>query len=101
MSFLYPAFLVGALAVALPIVLHFLRHDVVPEVSFSAVRFLQQSPVARSRRRRLRDVLLLVARVTALVLLALAFARPFVRGTAATTAPIRVIAIDRSLSMSA
>ena len=32
MNFLYPAFLLGALAVAIPIVLHFLRRDVAPEV---------------------------------------------------------------------
>jgi hypothetical protein len=100
MSFLYPAFLIGALAVAIPIVLHFLRRDVAPEVPFSAVRLLQRSPIERSRRRRLRDILLLAARVVALLLLAAAFARPFAPGASATSA-VRLIAIDRSLSMSA
>ena len=43
MSFLYPAFLIGALAIAVPVVLHLLRRDVAPEVRFSAVRLLKKS----------------------------------------------------------
>jgi hypothetical protein len=99
-SFLYPAFLAGAVAVAIPIVLHFLRRDIAPEVPFSAVRLLRRSPVERSRRRRLRDLLLLAARVAALILLALAFARPYLAG-AAVSSSLRIVAIDRSLSMTA
>lgn len=98
MNFLYPAFLLGALAVAIPIVLHFLRRDVAPEVPFSAVRLLRRSPVARSRRRRLRDLLLLAARITALLLLAAAFARPYIAGGSGSST-LRIVAIDRSFSM--
>ena len=101
MAFLYPAFLVGALAIALPIALHLLRRDVAPEVRFSAVRLLKRSPVERSRRRRLRDLLLLAARVTALLLLATAFARPFAPGAASAMLPLRIVAVDRSYSMAA
>lgn len=101
MSFLYPAFLVGALAIAVPIILHLLRRDVAPEVRFSAVRLLKKSPVERSRRRRLRDLLLLAARVTALLLLAAAFARPFAPGAASAMLPLRIVAVDRSFSMAA
>jgi hypothetical protein len=100
MNFLYPAFLIGALAVAIPIALHFLRRDIAPEVPFSAVRLLHRSPVARSKRRRLRDLLLLAARVVALLLLAAAFARPYVAGAAGST-QVRLVAIDRSFSMGA
>lgn len=101
MRFLFPAFLLGALAVAIPIVLHLLRRDVAPELPFSAVRLLRASPVERSRRRRLRDLLLLAARVTALLLLAAAFARPFAAGAASAMLPLRIVAIDRSFSMAA
>ena len=100
MSFLYPAFLVGALAIAIPIALHLLRRDVAPEVPFSAVRLLQRSPVVRSKRRRLRDLLLLAARIAALLLLAAAFARPYVAGAAGSSS-VRIVAIDRSFSMGA
>jgi hypothetical protein len=99
MAFLYPAFLIGALAIAIPIVLHLLRRDVAPEVPFTAVRLLHRAPVERADRRRLRDLLLLAARVAALALLAAAFARPYVQGAA--PAAVRVVAIDRSYSMGA
>ncbi|MEO7157706.1 MAG: BatA domain-containing protein [Vicinamibacterales bacterium] len=101
MSFLYPAFLLGALAVAIPIVLHFLRRDVAPDLPFTAVRLLQNSPVERSRRRRLRELLLLAARVAALLLLATAFARPYASGAEAAAAGLRIVAVDRSFSMGA
>jgi hypothetical protein len=101
MNFLFPAFLLGGLAIAVPIILHLLRRDVAPEVRFSAVRLLKRSPVERSRRRRIRDLLLLAARVTALLLLATAFARPFAPGAALAMLPLRIVAIDRSFSMAA
>jgi hypothetical protein len=97
-SFLYPAFLIGSIAIALPIVLHLLRRDVAPEVPFTAVRLLRRSPVERPARRRLRELILLAARVLALLLLAAAFARPYVQGSTPST--VSVVAIDRSYSMS-
>src|SRR5436190_8040819 len=100
MNFLYPAFLLGGLAIAVPIVLHFLRRDIAPPVPFTAVRLLRKSPVARSKRWRLRDLLLLAARVVALLLLAAAFARPYVAG-AAGSSMLRIVAVDRSYSMNA
>jgi aerotolerance regulator-like protein/VWA domain-containing protein len=101
MNFLFPAFLLGGLAIAIPIVLHLLRRDVAPEVPFTAVRLLRKSPVERSRRRRLRDLLLLAARVVALLLLAAAFARPYSPRAEAAATGLRIVAIDRSFSMGA
>ena len=100
MNVLFPAFLIGGLAIAIPIALHFLRRDVAPEVPFSAVRLLHRSPIARSRRRRLRDLILLAARVSAILLLALAFARPYSAGAGASS-PVLIVAVDRSFSMGA
>lgn len=100
MSFLYPAFLIGAALVAIPVVLHLLRRDVAPELPFTAVRLLKKSPIERTKRRRLRDLLLLAARVAALLLLAGAFARPYLTADA-RSGSVRIIAIDRSYSMGA
>ena len=100
MGFLYPAFLLGALAIAVPVVLHLLRRDVAPEVPFSAVRLLRRTPIEQTRRRRLKDLLLLAARVAALALLAAAFARPYLKAAAGDT-PLHIVAVDRSYSMSA
>ena len=98
MSFLTPLYLAGAALIALPIVLHLLRRDVAPAVPFTAVNLLRGSPVDRSRHHRLRDLLLLAARVAALLLLAGSFARPYLAG-AAPTVRTTVVAVDRSFSM--
>src|SRR6476469_1162063 len=100
MSFITPWYLAGAALIALPIVLHLLRRDVAPPVPFTAVRLLRRSAVERSRRHRLRDLILLAARVCALLLLAGSFARPYLTGAGATGRGT-VVAIDRSFSMTA
>jgi hypothetical protein len=98
MSFLTPLYLAGAALIALPIILHLLRRDVAPPVPFTAVSLLRKSPVERSRQHRLRDLLLLAARVAALLLLAGSFARPYLAG-AAPVGRTTVVAVDRSFSM--
>ena len=101
LSFLYPAFLLGAAAVAVPILLHLLTHQTAPRLPFSSVRFLKQMPVEQSRR-RLRELLLLAIRMTALLLLALAFARPyFTSASGLDSGAITMVAVDTSYSMSA
>ena len=80
MSFLTPLYLAGAALIAIPIVLHLLRRDVAPPLAFTAVSLLRKTTVDRSRRHRLRDLLLLAARICALLLLAGSFARPYLAG---------------------
>ena len=82
-SFLSPLFLAGAAAAAVPIVLHLLKREPEPRVKFASVKLIKQAPVEHTDRRRLRELLLLALRVTALILLALAFARPFLASGAA------------------
>src|SRR4029079_12731070 len=98
MSFLTPLYLFGAALIALPVILHLLRRDVAPPVPFTAVSLLRKSPVDRSRRHRLRDLILLAARVCALLLLAASFARPY-PASAPSTSRMTVVAVDRSFSM--
>ncbi|RPJ81906.1 MAG: hypothetical protein EHM13_09735, partial [Acidobacteria bacterium] len=70
LGFLAPAFLLGALAAAIPIVLHLLRRRPDSVFAFSAVRLLRPAPRREARRRRLRNLLLLGLRVAVLLLLA-------------------------------
>ena len=57
---------------------------------------------ARRQRRHLRELILLALRVTALLLLAFAFARPyFADGAQCDEAPVTVVAVDTSMSVSA
>ena len=77
MSFLTPLYILGALAIAAPIVFHLIRRTPRGEVPFSSLMFLSPSPPRLTRRSRLDHWLLLLLRAAALCLLAFAFARPF------------------------
>jgi Aerotolerance regulator N-terminal/von Willebrand factor type A domain len=102
LTFLYPAFLIATAAVAIPVVLHLMRRRTHVVVDFPAVRLLKKAPVENQRRRRLRELLLLALRMIALALLAFAFARPYFQSaTSALPAPVTVVAVDTSLSLSA
>ena len=101
-SFLSPLFLAGAAAAAVPIVVHLLKREPDMRVKFAAVKLIRQAPVEHTDKRRLRELLLLTLRVTALVLLALAFARPFfATGAAVGSAGVTVVALDTSYSLAA
>ena len=104
MNFLTPLFLLGGLAVAAPIVFHLVRRATREKQIFSSLMFLLPSPPRLSRRHRLEHLLLLLLRCAALALLALGFARPFLRQapvddpTAAQPKRIAVL-VDTSASM--
>jgi len=101
-SFLAPVFLAGVAAAAIPIVLHLLKREPEARVQFAAVKLLKKAPVEHTQRRHLRELILLALRIAALVLLALAFARPFfASGAAAASTGVVVVALDTSFSMSA
>ncbi len=100
--FLSPFFLFAIAAAAIPVVLHLLKRDPEPRVKFAAVALLRRAPVERSSTRRLRQIVLLLLRVSALIALALAFARPFFPSPAAAVARhATIVALDTSYSLSA
>jgi hypothetical protein len=102
LSFLSPLFLAGAAAAAVPIVLHLLKREPEARVKFAAVKLIKHAPVEHTDKRRLRELLLLALRITALLLLAIAFARPFLAtGAAVGSTGATVVALDTSYSLSA
>lgn len=101
MGFLSPWFLAAAGLVALPVWLHLLRQYKRTPQPFSSVMFFERRVQSSVKHRRLRYLELLALRIALLVLLAAAFANPFVNRTSATGSrrTLAVIAIDRSFSM--
>ena len=104
MSLLAPLYIAGALAIALPILFHLIRRTPQGRQEFSSLMFLSPSPPRITKRSRIQNWLLLLLRATALAILALAFARPFLRQAAdasVTEARGRRVAIliDSSASM--
>jgi hypothetical protein len=104
LSFLNPLFLFGALAAAIPIIIHLFTRRRPREVRFPSLEFLSEVNQSEIRRLKLKQWLLLLLRVLAIAALALAMARPALRGNvgaqgrAATTI---VALVDQSGSMSA
>jgi hypothetical protein len=102
MSFLNPLLLIGALGIALPILAHLLNRHQVRHTDWAAMQFLNRSVRVRSRQIKLRDLLLLLLRCMALLLLVFALARPaWTKGSwfpGERRAGV-VIAIDSSFSM--
>ena len=103
MSFLVPAFLAGLAALAVPVLLHLRRRDKDTPQRFPSLMFLDRLPIRTADRRRITDWPLLLLRALALVLLVLAFARPFLPARAASAAAgsarTVVLLLDRSMSM--
>jgi len=79
MSFLAPLYMAGMAAVALPILFHMIRRTPKGKVPFSTLMFLEPSPPRVTRRSSIEHWLLLLLRAAAVILLAFAFSRPFLR----------------------
>src|SRR5580698_3813851 len=103
MGWLVPGFLLGALAVAVPVWLHLLKRSASQPKKFSSLMLFEPQRRSTTRRRRIDHWLLLLLRVAVLLVLAAAFAEPYVRGHLAGAAPAKllVLAVDTSASMRA
>ncbi|PQO28850.1 BatA domain-containing protein [Blastopirellula marina] len=104
MSVLSGIFLLGAAAIAAPILFHLIRRTPKAHYEFSSLMFLKPSPPKLTRRSRLDQWLLLLLRSLVILLLAIAFMRPYFRSEAQLSpedAPQRHVAIvvDQSASM--
>jgi len=103
MSFLAPLFLLGGLAVALPVVFHLIRRTTRERTPFSSLLLLRPTPPRLTRRSRIEHWLLLLLRAAVVCLLALAFARPFFRSQGGQPDPAagrrKLILVDTSASM--
>src|SRR2546429_2259686 len=104
MSFLAPAFFVGLAALAIPVIIHLIQRERKTIVEFPSLMFLRRIPYQSVRRRRIRHWLLLALRTAAVIMIVLAFARPFFRqgapaAAAGRRAPAGVGLLDQSASM--
>src|SRR4051794_40177300 len=104
MTFLSPWMLAGAAAVGVPIALHFFYKARYRRLPWAAMDFLKEAIEQTSRRLKFQEWILLALRCLAIILLALALARPGF-DTAVTAgrgeAIDAVFVIDTSYSMAA
>src|SRR5919201_5721603 len=99
MEFLSPAWLAAAVAVAVPLLIHLMRRRIGTRVDFPAVRYLVRAEREHSRKLRLRNFLLMLLRVAAVLAITLAAARPVLRARGSGHAPTALaLVLDHSLS---
>ncbi|MDE3128448.1 MAG: BatA domain-containing protein, partial [Gemmatimonadota bacterium] len=102
MSFLSPWLLALGAAAAVPLLLHLLRRRIGTRVEFPAARYLARAEREHSRTLRLRNLVLMVARVAAVLLVALAAARPAARWLGRGHGPTALaVVLDNSMSTTA
>src|SRR5437763_1788745 len=104
MSLLAPLFLLGGLAVGLPIIFHLIRRTTRERTPFSSLMFLRPSPPRLTRRSRLEHLVLLALRCLVIGLLAVGFSRPFLKKAMPSIEPSAgsrktVLLVDTSASM--
>lgn len=101
MTFTAPTFLIGLVAVAIPIVVHLFNFRRYRKVYFSNVDRLEELQNETRRQSTLRQLLIMAARILAIVFLVLAFARPVVSDSAMSVAGSKSVSlfVDNSFSM--
>lgn len=104
MSLLNPFFLIGSLALAIPILIHLVRREKSEIIPFSSLMFLLKVPKRSIRQQKIKNLLLMALRLLILALLVGAFARPYMTQAAKQTAGVNqnrgtVLLLDNSYSM--
>ena len=104
MGFFAPIFLLGALAIALPIWLHRLQTQSSDRQPFSSAMLLETTEERVHLQKKLKYLVLLALRIALLLMIALAFAKPFLSRPptllTAGAAGTHLIVVDTSVSMS-
>lgn len=103
MTFVYPSFLWALGAIAIPIIIHLFNFRTHKTVYFSNVAFLQSIEQESKAKNKLKEWLILLMRILAIVALVLAFAKPVLKSDAITIANCNSysVYVDNSFSMSA
>ena len=104
MVFLTPLLLLGLAALAIPVLVHLIHRERAQVVQFPSLMFLERVPFRSMRRQKIRNWPLFLVRCAALILLILAFARPFFTGSNAVAGALGggreiVLLLDQSYSM--
>ncbi|MBM4020048.1 MAG: VWA domain-containing protein [Planctomycetes bacterium] len=94
----------GAVAAAIPVIIHMIHTARAPEVPFPTLRFLKTAAEKTARRRRIENILLMILRMLLLAILAFALSRPFLSEAfglfAEQKSGAAVLVLDNSYSMS-
>jgi hypothetical protein len=103
-SLLAPLFLAGLVALAVPVIIHLTQKTKKEAIPFPSLMFLSRVPYKTTRRQQIRHWWLFLLRSAAIVILVIAFARPWLENDAIGTLGLEsarevVVMVDHSYSM--
>ncbi|WP_293307954.1 BatA domain-containing protein [Pedobacter sp. UBA5917] len=104
MNFLYPGFLFALISVTIPVIIHLFNFRKFKKVYFSNVQLLKEVEQQNSSKEKVKNLLILLSRILAVIFLVLAFAQPYIPDhNQKTTAVNNIVSvyIDNSYSMEA
>lgn len=103
MTFVYPAFLWALLAISIPIIIHIFNFRRFKTVYYSNTNFLHDLQSQAKSKRNIKQLLILLMRILAIISLVIAFAKPISKNDIITKANCNSysIYIDNSFSMDA
>ena len=104
MKFLFPAFLFALFTIAIPIIIHLFSFRQYKTVYFSNVSFLKDIKKESKKKSRIKQLLLLIARILTIIFLVFAFSQPYIptnREAKKQANQIVAVYIDNSFSMNA
>ncbi|HLN73084.1 MAG TPA: BatA domain-containing protein [Prolixibacteraceae bacterium] len=102
MSFLYPAFLFALLTLAIPVIIHLFNFRKYKTLYFSNVHLLKLIKQESRKKSRLKQLIIMFARLLAIACLVIAFSRPFIPvsdHTSHAAQQIVEVYIDNTFSM--
>ena len=105
MSFVYPSFLWGLLALAIPIIIHLFNFRRTKKIYFSNNQFLKNVKETTTSKLKVKHLLILLARLAFITFLVLTFAQPYLSDDDSEESglgdnPLVYLYLDNSLSMS-
>ncbi|MCD6354013.1 MAG: BatA domain-containing protein [Prolixibacteraceae bacterium] len=104
MKFLFPTFLFALFSVAIPIIIHLFSFRRYKTVYFSHVGFLKDIKKESKKKSRLKQLLILLARILTLVFLVFAFSQPYIpfnQESPREGQQLIAVYVDNSFSMNA
>jgi hypothetical protein len=100
MAFTNPWFLLGLLAIAIPIAIHLFELRRPQKIDFTNVEFIREVKLVTDKQRKVKHLLVLAARLCLVVFLVLLFTQPFIPAKERTTSDgIVSVWVDQSQSM--
>ena len=101
MNFLFPTFLFGLSAIAIPIIIHLFNFRKYKKIYFTNVQFLKELKQESDSKSKLKEWIILLLRILAITCLVFAFAQPFIPSDKKVSLGQKIVSVyvDNSFSM--